>query len=358
MIVLAVMLIAGIVSIMNSIPLSIRTTYGYSQNYLGLTPRGNNAMTPVIRGVVEAESPVPLGPVMVCRASDMEVKSIVGPWRFIVLGLEQDDMPVYLDRLGGARRIDGRWPAPGRPEAIVSEPVARNLGLKLGDVMLSPDRPDSYSAQEVRVVGIAQMEPWMAIVPVEYHRANHFPPIDVLVVMAKDRADQDRLDRWAFDRFQGMQARVFAFFRLERETDEMFVILYSILNVVIGMLVIVITLMMAMLMNIYQSQRLQEFGLLQALGYTREWLLGRVLAETALVVVGGWIAGIGVAFGLLNVVRAVLMEPRAFMLDPQDPVAYVYTVPVPIAIFVASALTVVLRFRRFDPVGVVERRLV
>ncbi|MCW5936514.1 MAG: ABC transporter permease [Fimbriimonadaceae bacterium] len=356
-IVLAVMLIAGIVSIMNSIPLSIRTTYGYSRNYFGVSPRGDNALTPRLRSIIEGEAPVPIEPIMVCRASDCEVKSIVGPWRFVVLGLGHEDMTRYIDRLGGAK-IEGRLPMGGEaPEAVVSEPVARNLGLKMGDTILGPDNPDSYSPKEVRVVGIAQMDSWMILVPIEYHRANHFPPIDLMIVMAKDPKQQGRLDKWAFDRLQGERARVFAFFRLERETDEMFRILYSILNVVIGLLVVVITIMMAMLINIYHSQRLQEFGLLQALGYTRKWLLRRTLGETALVVVVGWFLGVICAFGLLQIVKSILMDPRAFMLDPSDPAALSYTLPVPAAIFLAAAFSVVARFRHVDPVSIVERRL-
>ncbi|MCW5940409.1 MAG: ABC transporter permease [Fimbriimonadaceae bacterium] len=356
-IVLAVMLIAGIVSIMNSIPLSIRTTYGYSKAYLGMTPRGDNEATPKIRRVIETESPVQLERLVVCRVTDMQVKSIVGPWRFALLGLPQDQMLWYIDRIGKGR-LEGRLPAPGAAEALVSEPVARNLGKKLGDTLLSPDDSDSFSPRPVRIVGLVHMEPWLAFSSYEYLQANHFPPVDVLIAAAKTPTDQEKLDRWANDRFKGEQARVFAYFLLEKETDEMFKILYSILNVVIGLLVVVITVMMAMLMNIYQSQRLQEFGLLQALGYTKGALLGRALSESALVVLAGWLLGVVCAFGLLTVVRAVLMEPRAFMLDPWDKTAYLYTVPVPISIFLAAALTVMARFRRFDPVGVVERRLV
>lgn len=356
-IVLAVMLIAGIVAIMDSIPLSIQTTYGYSKGYLGLSPRGNNALTPFIRQTVEKESPVPLLPIVTCRASDCEVKSIVGPWRFVVVALSQSDMRVYLDRLGGGK-IRGRWPSPGAAEAIVSEPVARNLGKKIGDALLSPDDADNFSPNPVKIVGIVDMQPWMALMPIEYHKKYHFPPIDLLIAMAKDPGQQDKLDRWAYERFKGQQARVYAYFRLEKETNEMFRILYSILNVVIGLLVVVITLMMAMLMNIYQSQRLQEFGLLQALGYARKRLMRRVLVETALVMAGGWALGLVVAFLLLSVVKAILFDPRAFMLDPLDRQAYLYTVPVPIVIFLAASWTISRRFKKFDPVGVVERRLV
>jgi lipoprotein-releasing system permease protein len=50
--------------------------------------------------------------------------------------------------------------------------------------------------------------------------------------------------------------------------------------------------MMGMLMNIYQTQRLVEFGLLQAIGYTKQRILSRVLMETIVVVVFGWILGV------------------------------------------------------------------
>jgi hypothetical protein len=45
-------------------------------------------------------------------------------------------------------------------------------------------------------------------------------------------------------------------------------------------------------------------------------------------------------------------------LNPLDAPAYLYTVPIPFAILFVAFATVFLRFRRFDPVAVVERRLV
>ncbi len=355
-IVLAVLLISGIVSIMDSIPLSIKTTYGYSKVYCGVTPRGNNAMTPEIRKTIETESPFKLAPIMVCRASEAEVKSIVGPWRFVVIALNQSDMHRYVERLGGGK-VEGRFPEPGAAEAIVSEPIARNLGKKLGDILLSPDDSSNFSPHPVKIVGLIHMKPWLILAPIEYHRKNHYPPIDLLIVMSQDVSQQDQLDHWLFEKFKGQQARVFAFYKLEEETDSMFKIIYSILNVVIGLLVVVITLMMAMLMNIYQGQRLQEYGLLQSLGYTRGVLLKRTLFETLIVVIVGWVLGMVIAYGILNIVKSVLMNPRAFMLDPLDPKAYIYSLPVPIAIFLAGTLTVFIKLKSFDPVSIVERRL-
>lgn len=355
-IVLAVMLITGIVSMIDSIPYSIRTIYGYSRLSLGITPRGDPTQTPIIRRIIEREAPVPVSRIATCRTSTAEVRSIVGKWPFVVLALRQDDMRFMLDRLG-MRRLAGRLPMPGEAAAVVSDPVARNLKLRIGSELLGPERAEAFSPQSVKVVGIAQTSEWVMLAPIEYHEANHFPAIDVLLAFARDPSQQAALDAWAEKRFKGMRAQVFTYRQLEEQTQSMFDILYAVLNVVIGTLVLVITLMMAMLMNIFLTQRLPEFALLQALGYTRSRILSRVFLETTFVVAGGWAAGMGLAFGLLTIVKRALMDPNAFAIDLADRNAVLYTIPVPVAIFLAAAYTVLRRFRRFDPVAIVERRL-
>lgn len=356
-IVLAVMLVAGIVSLINSIPLSIRTIYQYSRHYVGVTPRGDAEMTQKNVEILKSESPVELDRMILLRGGEVEVKSIVGPWPFVILALKDEDMSYYLKQMK-VEKLDGRVPKSDAPEALISEPVARNLGLKLGDILMSPENSEAYSPQDVRIVGIAQTSEWLGLMGYEYHTLNHFPPIDSVIAFAKNRDEQKQLDAWALKRFNGQRARVFAYSDLERQANSMFSILYQILNVVISMLVIVITVMMGMLINIFLGQRVQEFGLLQALGYPKSSILWRVISETSLVVAGGWALGLCAAYGTLNLVKQQLMEPRAFALDVLDRTAYLYTIPIPIAIFAVSVLAVVTKFNRYDPVGIVERRLV
>src|SRR5687768_4802569 len=106
-ILLAVMLVAGIVSMIDSIPYSIRTMYSYSRTMLGISPRGDPEMTEQIMTKVKAESPVPLERVVLCRASGAQVKSIVGKWPFVVLGLAPNDLEYVLQKLG-SKGIVGR----------------------------------------------------------------------------------------------------------------------------------------------------------------------------------------------------------------------------------------------------------
>ena len=356
-IVLAVTLVSGIIAMIDSIPYSIRTVYRYAKEDIGITPRGDPSLLPGLVKDITLHSPVRIGRVITCRVTGSVVKSIVGKWPFVMLGLQQDDMRYYAERQL-TKAVLGRFPEPGKPEAMVSRPVAKNLGLRLGSVILKPDDIDNYSPIPVKVVGIAETDRWFMMDPIEYQRANYFPPIDDAMIFATNPAEQNRLDHWAAKRFKGQRPLVFAYFEIEKNTQEMFATLYMILNVVIAALALVITFMMGMLMNIYQSQRLVEFGLLQAIGYTKKQLLRRVLSESVIVIFAGWIAGIVLTFFLLRLADTVLMEPKAYAMDIFDRQAYAYTIPIPLAILVVAVATVVLRFRKFDPVGVVERRLV
>lgn len=356
-IVLAVTLVTGIIAMIDSIPYSIRVVYRYAKEETGIAPRGDPSLLPQIVETVKKKSPVPIEHIAICRVSGSLVKSIVGKWPFMVLGLTEDDMRYYTRRQGMTKLI-GRYPKPGAPEAIISRPVAKNLNLHIGSVLLKPDDLENYSPEPVKVVGIGETDRWFMVNSIEFQRQNYFPPVDDAMIFAKTAADQDKLDHWVVNEFKGQRPIIFAYFQIEKNTREMFATLYTILNVVIGVLALVITFMMGMLMNIYQSQRLVEFGLLQAIGYTKRQLLVRVLKESIAVIMLGWMLGLVLTFVLLKIAAAVMLEPRAFALDVFDRTAYAYTIPIPFSILIVATLTVILRFRKFDPVGVVERRLV
>lgn len=356
-IVLAVMLIAGIIALIDSIPLSIRTIYGYTKFSAGFSPRGDVSVLPSVIQKIKTEAPVPLERLMKFRASQAQVASIVGKWPFAVLGFDQDDMAYYLKRMG-MTGLTGRLPADGAAEAVVSDPVAVNLKLKIGSVLLSPDEENSFSPVPVTVVGIAHTSEWLMLDSKSFQDRWFPPPIDLVMACAKTPADQATFDQWARSTFKGSRVEVFTYAEVQKQTNHMFAILFQLLNLVIAMLVLVITLMMGLLINIYQSQRLVEFGLLQAIGYTKRRLILRSLAENVLIVALGWVLGLFMAFWLLTVLRHLLMAPHAFALDVFDPTAYLYTVPVPVTILITACGSVFWRFRRFDPVAVVERRIV
>jgi len=349
---LAVLLICGIVALVHSIPLSVREIYGYSRNFSAALPRSDPSYLPILEAQLN-QSPFPIERVLKIRVAFFNVRSIVGKLPFVLHGLKPADAAFLRERMGLTQLV-GRLPNPGAPEAVITRPIAVNLGLKIGDVLLKPDDPQNYSPQPVRVVGIHESDYWFAYGDYDYVAQNHFPPVDDLVIVARN---QPAFDRWAVERFRGTQARILTHAELLRETDDSLAVLLQLLSVVIGMLVIVVTVMIGLFINIYLSQRITEFGLLQAIGFTRGFLSRRAGIEASMIVLGAWLLGVLVSVGVLWIVKVTLMDPRAYYLDPFDWYGISYTLPLPVAVLLASFLTIRLRFSRFDPVEVIERRI-
>ncbi|HLO98181.1 MAG TPA: hypothetical protein VK171_06275, partial [Fimbriimonas sp.] len=262
-IMLAVMLIQCIIALINSIPLSIRTIYRYTDSFLGVSPRLDPNITPTLVRELTTKPPVAIDRVILCRGSNAQVKSIVGKWPFGVMALEGKDFDYYMKRQG-VTEIEGRKPEKGKPEIVISEPVARNLKLKIGSVALKPEDSDNFAREDVKVVGIAKTDRWLMITDKEFMASTQPIRIEFALIFTKDRTKQRQYDEWAIKKMKGKFAQLFAYHEIEKQAEEMFAVLYRIIDVVIGILVVVICLLMGMLMNIYQSQRMVEYGLLQA----------------------------------------------------------------------------------------------
>lgn len=352
---LAVVTIACVVALLNSIDRTILKIYDYSRFFAAITPRGSEQLDPRLKQL--AMRAPGLGRVYVTSVCATNVQTIVGKMPFVLFGLKQNEMPFLADRCQ-LKLKEGRFPAAGQPEAVLSETLAKNKKVGVGDVILSPATPDQYAPVPVIVVGILEGETWLAMTSYEFVRMNFYPPLDNLLIFAKDPRDQPRLDRWLRDTFKGERARIWTYGELVEETHKAFRNLYLITGIVVTVISLMLAIMMGLLANIYFQQRLVEFGLLQAVGFTRRALLKRVTAETVLVVMLGWLVGAFVTYGALWVLKLYLMEPRGLYLEPLDWIAYQYSLPVPLAVMAFALLTIGWRLRTFDPVAIVERRIV
>lgn len=352
---LAVVTIACVVALLNSIDRTILKIYDYSRFFGAITPRGSERLDPRLQAIVQRAPG--LGKVYITSVCSMNAQTIVGKMPFVLFGLKSDEMRFLAERCQ-LKLKEGRFPHEGQPEAILSETLAKNKKVGVGDVILSPLTPDQYAPIPVVVVGILEGETWLAMISYDFVRMNFYPPLDNLLIFAENPRDQPKLDRWLRDTFKGERARVWTYGELVEETHKAFRNLYFITGVVVTVISVMLAIMMGLLANIYFQQRLVEFGLLQAVGFTRRALLKRVTTETVIVVMLGWLAGAVFTYGVLWVLKLYIMEPRGLYLKPLDWIAYQYSLPVPLAVLIFALFTIGWRLRTFDPVAVVERRIV
>ena len=353
MITVAVALVASVVTLVGSIDLTVLTMYGYNRYFTVVTPRNALDVIPEVENVIRQE---PLADrVFTAKPAFTFVKTIFGKMPFVVFGVTPEARDEMMRRCG-LKLASGRLPGENQPEVALSEEIARNRRLKLGDVVLEPEIEDSYSIVPMKLVGTFSGPVWLAVTSRSFIE-GHFPVAPRGRLVVADSLDlQGALDHSLEKKVDKARGRVWTYHGLVKETREALSSLYLIMNVVIGIIVFSIAFLLGMLSSIYFTQRLPEFATLAAIGYQRSGLLARVVAEITLLCSLGWILGSILTFAVLSGIKAWIMYPRGLLLNPLDWAAYRYTLPLPIAIIGFSVVAIWNRLRTLDPVSIIERR--
>jgi ABC-type lipoprotein release transport system permease subunit len=309
-----------------------------------------------------------------------------GVMRTSIYGTAEGDLPILVDLLG-MQVEQGRLPHPRSNEIVLSEPVALNRGLHVGDRIGVPayergefellDVDDVPT--EMVVVGILRqaqdrsLRPrtarphskrtlssdtmWLGLASYEYlesHELTSSRLVHLLVVPADGRKDE--LDAWLEESLVSTQTNVTTYDVEYREHRKFVRGLVAVFSVVGCVTAIVAAIAMATLNYIFFTQRREEFGILHAVGRSRLWLVLRTMKETGSVITVAWLAGAVICCVGLICFQTLVFAPKGLSLNFFDPVPWVLTFPIPLAVVAASTGTIGRMLSRLDPVTIVERR--
>jgi hypothetical protein len=273
----------------------------------------------------------------------------------------------YLVDLYHLKLAEGRLPRPNSNEVVLSWAQARNRGLQVGDVIGNRDHPIYQDAptlpSDLVVSGIfAQAEKpaqdtWLSFMPLEFidaYRSDWKTDLSLFVV--PKAGQKGALDAWLENEIASNQREVSTYGKTQADLQrqERSVLLTFLLME--GVIAAVAAIALAGLNYIFVTQRQAEFGVLNALGFTRWQLVRRVVRETGATVVAAWLLSVALyAAGLLTMQFGIFV-PLGFRLDFFNPVPWLFTLPIPVAVLAASAGTITWMLSRLDPVSIIERR--
>ncbi len=363
-IVLSVFLIASVVTIVNSIDLTVLTIYNYTKVFTPVIPRIGAALPGenVIRVPVDIKTQIQKMPdvdrTMETSGFFFNINTVFGPFPFVCFGVNDADRDYLLHRAGDSLIAGGRMPAPGKPEAVISEGLARNKKVKVGDIIASPlDTGTLVTAPaKIKLVGILKGPTWMAFTSKQFTDENLAAVPRSLLVTTKNLNDQGRVGDTLFASLDKFQVQVLSFNALVKTLRSSLASMYLIMHLVNGTVIFVVALMAGMLSNIYFTQRISEFAVLAAIGIRRSTLVWHAVSETAILTSLGWILGVFVNWSILSLMRGSVFEPRGMLINPSDPLSYWNTLPIPICITLFAVATISYRLSHLDPVTIIERR--
>jgi ABC-type antimicrobial peptide transport system permease subunit len=123
-----------------------------------------------------------------------------------------------------------------------------------------------------------------------------------------------------------------------------------------SIIALVAAIAVAALNTIFFSQRRSEFGILNAIGRGRSWLLLRTAKETGSAILVAWLLGAALCAAGLVLTQTAIYAPRGLSLDFANPVPWLFTLPIPVAVVAVSTSTIARALAKIDPVSIVEGR--
>ena len=264
---------------------------------------------------------------------------------------------------------EGHLPQPRSNEIVLSAAIAANRDLQVGDVIGGEmDDGDTLVSDnlptEMVVVGILSPDrPWIGFASYEYLRSHELTASrGARLFVIPHEGQKQALDSWLGNTDEsdpGMdltQTHVITYDcgrKRVQGNDDLLVLTFAALEFMIAA---VAAIALATLNHIFFTQRREEFGILNAVGRSRLWLVWRTMKETGSVVGVAWVVGaVLCGIGLL-VMQSFVYAPRGLTLDFFSPAPWLLTLPLPLAIVLASAGTIAWTLRRLDPVAVIEVR--
>jgi putative ABC transport system permease protein/lipoprotein-releasing system permease protein len=310
--------------------------------------------------------------VIPARALSMMVDMpTLGELPMTIYAVREEDLAVLLD-VYGLYLSAGQLPQPRSNQIVLTTTIARNRRLDVGDVVGQPVCERDGLPTEMRVAGLlASSRPafagreeydlppvslWVGFASYEYvedHERYAAAPMHALVVPVAGR--ESVVETWLEDDVASPRVSVVTFdtsYRTHREGERNGLLMVALTE---SILVVVVIIGLAILNIVFFTQRRDEFGILYAVGHGRSRLLLRTLRESASVVGVGWLAGAMFCVAFMFY-QADFCARAGLQVDFFNLTSWLFTLPIPLAVVVASVGTIAWTLSRLDPVAVIERR--
>jgi len=274
-----------------------------------------------------------------------------------------EDM-AYLVELYQLKLAVGHLPRPNTNDVVIPWTVAKNRNIKVGDVIGDPAHPVYPGAPSLPVevvvsgifapAGTLADETWLSFMSLEY--VDQYRESDLSLIVVPRAEQKAALDAWLKSSIAGESRIVYTYGNQQVAFQkEMGTMLFTFLLMEI-VIALVAALAIAGLNYVFVTQRQVEFGVLNALGFARPQLVGRVMRETLFTTGAAWLVGMLGCILILLCLQYGVYTSAGLRLNFFNPTPWLFTLPIPVAVLAVTSGTISWMLSRLDPVSIVERR--
>lgn len=322
--------------------------------YSVLLPKKTPVIPKEIRKEVERHPSVDR--VVDARNCFFRLRVLIAHIPFAIRAVREEDMKYMMDRFG-VRLREGRLPEPGTSEVVLHGDFLKANDWALGSEFGMKVSRDDWMPGRWTVVGVLEGDTHTGFASYEF-----ISDVSLFgfALQLRERqlifAKEGRLEE--MNRFlHGFEnVRAWDLPAAEREIGKSFDRLLLIVDFLSILQILVVALVVGLINNIFFAQRIDEFAILLAIGYTRREILRKVFRETALIMVTAWILGAGMSIGIMSLFHLWVLEPKGIPLPVVQSLPLLLSTAMPLVGLLFSGVTVLRKLGKFDPVQVIERR--
>ena len=351
------------VAVLDSIPLRVQTSYltQVSRVY----PQTGDSLEAGIISQIQNHPDV--AQVIPSNSLNINFPVMIGVESLRILGVSPSDAG-DLAHHAGLRVKEGRLFEPRTNEIVLTAAVARALNLQVGDEIVRDMDETFYSrvAAPLRVVGILERDPAVStskapaprfgFISNEYLESHElYAPSRYAIVVVPNQGQLTAVNDFLESTFSTDYTGIETISSLEAIASIARQALYLIFGIVNCLVAVVVALVVATINRIALMQRLEELGVLNALGFDKRKLTRRLIAESTVVSGLGWLIGLTISLAFLALLRDTLLYARGEYLNIWNLAPFIFVLPIPLAVVISAFVSVRRIFNQLDAVQILER---
>lgn len=255
---------------------------------------------------------------------------------------------------------EGRLPEENSYELIMHEDMLKNKGLSVGDTFGSAVDDGEPIEGTYTITGAFSGNSYMAFGTKSY-KQKELEELGLdfknttFGLLVTPKTDLDAMNTM-LDTMSHDEAAAMTLSYAQKTLKDNVSSIKFLMGVIVIVIAVSISAAVCIVLETTYNDRMEEFGILYAIGYKKSWLFRNIIAEIVVLVFISWILGLILSYGVLSLVAKSVFEPMGQMLSIVSIQSLLYTIIVMVVFVVVTILVTILKFAKKDLIAIIEMR--
>lgn len=288
-----------------------------------------------------------------------DVSNIIGKTTGYVVFCSQNDINRIFYECN-LELISGRMPNDGAYEIIMHKDMLKNKSLSIGDSFGSSVNKNEPVSGRYDIVGIFDGDINVAF-GTENSRRIELKNIGVNVddmkfaILALPQNDIKSMNVILDSKDSTIISALTSSY-ITKEFEKQISGINSIMTLIIIIIVISMSTALSVAINNIYSSRMDEFGILFAIGYSKRRLLVKIIAEIFTVVLLSYIAGMALSVIMLVITNNLVFNQMGQSLSLISVEGFLFTLVSIIVMLISTSFPIINKLSKSDLISIIERR--